>query len=67
MNKTSNCIKCGGLNTMEGLVAENRTDPSAKIRMVRLVCSKCGFTELRMDQNDFAQVFGKEHTKMKQD
>lgn len=56
--KTFNCIKCGGTNTMEGLVAENSSNPSAKIRMVRLVCSKCGFTELRMNQDDFNQAFG---------
>ena len=43
---------------MEGLMAENRANPSAKIRMVRLVCSKCGFTELRMNQDDFNQAFG---------
>lgn len=67
MDQTCNCIKCGGVNTMEGLVAENSKDPSAKIRMVRLVCSKCGFTELRMDQNDFAQAFGEQYTKRKKD
>lgn len=67
MNQTCNCIKCGGTNTMEALVAENRSDSSAKIKMVRLVCSKCGFTELRIDQNDFNQVFGSPESKTKKD
>lgn len=52
---------------MEGLVAENRSNPSAKIKMVRFVCSKCGFTELRIDQNDFAQAFGSAGKSGKQD
>lgn len=67
MSKTCNCIKCGGTNTMEALVAENSANPTAKIKMVRLVCSKCGFTELRIDQNDFNQAFGSPESKAEKD
>lgn len=57
-NKTPvyNCVKCGAVNEMIGMQAENKAMASAKVRMIRCVCSKCGFIEFRMNQADFANV-----------
>lgn len=58
-----NCVKCGAVNEMIGMQAENKAMPSAKVRMIRCVCSKCGFTEFRMNHADFTNVMDKKEEK----
>lgn len=53
---TYNCVKCGAKNTLTGMEVANNSMPNAKVRMIRCVCSKCGFTEFRMDHAGFSSI-----------
>lgn len=67
MSQPYHCAKCGGDCTVEGLMAENSARPDVKVKMVRCVCKKCGFMELRIDEAGFAQVLGKTEEKQEKD
>ena len=68
-NKTPvyNCVKCGAQNTMTGMEAANNAMPGAKVRMIRCVCSKCGFTEFRVDHAGFSSVMNAKEDEEKKD